>query len=145
MNNIKFLDEVVTHSLDDLVARVSQQVTARLELLSPDRRIAVSDAHVGGENGDQVIVDILEIGAEDEPPATAGYDWTIYLPPARLSFTYTNHAGDTAQRTVINPTIYHGSTDYHPEPQWLLRAYDVDKRGERIFAIANARDFATTH
>ena len=29
-----------------------------------------------------------------------------------------------------------GSTQWHPEPQWLLQAWDVDKDAERDFALA---------
>lgn len=55
------------------------------------------------------------------------------IPPLR--FTYRNHRGDIGVRTVAPLGIRYGSTAWHPEPQWLLRAYDLDKSAEREFAI----------
>lgn len=65
------------------------------------------------------------------PPAPAGEPTTI---------TYTNYRGETAQRTIIPKSIWFGSTEWHPEPQWLLRATDVEKNAERDFAL---KDFGT--
>ena len=53
-----------------------------------------------------------------------------------VHFTYTNHRGETARRCVKIVSIYHGSTEWHPEPQWLLRAWDLDKEANRDFALS---------
>jgi predicted DNA-binding transcriptional regulator YafY len=53
-----------------------------------------------------------------------------------IRFTYTNHRGETARRRVKPIELYHGSTAWHPEPQWLLRAWDLDKDNHRDFALA---------
>jgi WYL domain len=53
--------------------------------------------------------------------------------PVRL--TYTNWRGETSERTITPLRVYYGSTDWHPEPQWLLRAFDHDKQAERDFAL----------
>lgn len=56
-----------------------------------------------------------------------------------LRFEYRNHAGATSVRTVTpNSVVFHfGSTEWHPEEQWLMRAFDEEKMAQRDFA---ARD-----
>lgn len=56
-------------------------------------------------------------------------------PGAPVVLPYTNWKGETALRTIIPRSIRWGSTEWHPEPQWLLTAFDVDKDAERDFAI----------
>lgn len=57
-----------------------------------------------------------------------------------LVFTYRNHRGKIAERRVRPISVRYGSTEWHPEPQWLLRAFDLDKQAEREFAMSG---FAT--
>lgn len=52
-----------------------------------------------------------------------------------LTFTYRNYRGEIALRRVQPLAIRFGSTEWHPEPQWLLRAFDLDKGEEREFAM----------
>ena len=54
-------------------------------------------------------------------------------PPVTL--TYTNWRGETAERTIIPLRPWFGATEWHPEPQWLLTAIDVEKGAERDFAL----------
>ncbi|MCD1645211.1 hypothetical protein [Aurantimonas coralicida] len=56
--------------------------------------------------------------------------------PTVLKFFYTNWRGETAERTVMPQSIYFGSTRWHPEPQWLLRALDMNRLEDRDFALA---------
>lgn len=53
-----------------------------------------------------------------------------------LAFTYRNWRGEVADRRVLASSVsfYFGSTDWHPEPQTLMRAIDLDKGAERDFA-----------
>jgi hypothetical protein len=55
-----------------------------------------------------------------------------------IRFRYTNWRGETAVRTVVPRVFIYGSSEFHPEPQWLMRAYDVDKEAERDFALKDA-------
>jgi len=55
-----------------------------------------------------------------------------------LTFTYRNWRGEIAERRAIPRRVYFGATEWHPEPQWLLRALDVDKGAERDFALKDA-------
>jgi len=70
----------------------------------------------------------------------------IEIPDAEptMQFTYKNHRGDIALRTVTSVTVFHGTTEYYPEPQWLMRAMDQDRGEERVFAMANILDFQRT-
>lgn len=48
---------------------------------------------------------------------------------------YTNWRGEYGRRRIIPLQVWFGATDWHPEPQWLLRAIDADRNAERDFAI----------
>ena len=37
-----------------------------------------------------------------------------------VKICYTNYRGETAIREITPKTIHFGSTEWHPEPQWLL-------------------------
>lgn len=54
---------------------------------------------------------------------------------AMLEIAYTNWRGETSVRRITPRCIWWGSTEYHEEPQWMLTAYDEDKRAERDFAM----------
>ena len=47
---------------------------------------------------------------------------------------YANWRGERAFRLVWPQQLWFGFNDGHPEPQWLLDAYDVEK-DERVSAI----------
>ncbi|MEZ2132739.1 MULTISPECIES: hypothetical protein [unclassified Sinorhizobium] len=52
-----------------------------------------------------------------------------------LTFVYRNWRGEIATRTVRPIRLEYGATDWHPEPQWLLIAWDIEKDAERSFAV----------
>lgn len=54
---------------------------------------------------------------------------------------YTNYRHETAIRTIIPEKIWYGSTSWHPEQQWLLDAFDVEKGERRSFAIADIKSW----
>lgn len=56
--------------------------------------------------------------------------------------TYTNYKGKTAKRRIIPDKWYFGKTEYHPEDQWLLIAYDVEKQAWRTFAMSGFSEWA---
>lgn len=59
-------------------------------------------------------------------------------PDTPLTIGYTNYRGETAERTIVPRSIRFASTEWHPEPQWLLLAFDLDRNADRDFAL---RDF----
>jgi hypothetical protein len=54
---------------------------------------------------------------------------------APVQMTYTNWRGETAERAIIPARVWFGSTDWHPEPQWFLKAMDTEKGEMRDFAL----------
>lgn len=52
-----------------------------------------------------------------------------------LTFLYTNYRGETTIRHAVPLEWFWGHTEFYPEDQWLVRAYDLDKQAERTFAV----------
>ena len=50
---------------------------------------------------------------------------------------YTNYKGERRRRTITPKNIAFKSTECHPQTQWVLHAYDEDKKDFRDFAMAN--------
>lgn len=48
---------------------------------------------------------------------------------------YTNYRGEYGVRTLVPQGIYFGCTEWHRVPQWLMRAWDVNKGDYRDFAL----------
>lgn len=60
-------------------------------------------------------------------------------PAHELRILYTNWRGETAWRRIVPRGLRFASTEWHPEPQWLLDAWDVEKGAERSFALRDVR------
>lgn len=60
-----------------------------------------------------------------------------------LRFIYTNWRGETAERAVEPSLVWFGTSAWHPERQWFLRAFDIAKGAYRDFALRDCR-FAPT-
>lgn len=52
-----------------------------------------------------------------------------------MTIDYTNYRGERGPRRILPLRTYHGSTEYHPEPQWLMEALDIAKGENRVFAM----------
>lgn len=48
---------------------------------------------------------------------------------------YRNYKGETAWRIVTPEIIFYASNQWHPQPQWLMNATDVEKGELRTFAL----------
>lgn len=59
----------------------------------------------------------------------------------QVRITYTNWKSETSDRTIKPISLYFGSTEYHPEEQWLLDAYDYEKQDFRQFAMKDIREW----
>ena len=61
--------------------------------------------------------------------------------PYRVGFHYKNHRGEVGYRVVIPvaPGLVFGSSEWHREPQYLLTAYDLEKRAQRTFAMKDIK------
>lgn len=62
-------------------------------------------------------------------------DIQIQFEHTGLEFTYRNWRGETRTRQACPLGLRWGSSRYHPETQWLLRATDLEKDEEREFAL----------
>ncbi|TAL51163.1 hypothetical protein EPN81_00685 [Patescibacteria group bacterium] len=58
-----------------------------------------------------------------------------------VEILYTNYRNETALRRIVPRAIRFGSSDWHPEPQWLLDAYDLQKNAERSFAMSDIQSW----
>lgn len=56
---------------------------------------------------------------------------------SHYQFEYTNYRGEKSRRQVMFHHVWFGKTEYHPEPQWMVRAFDLEKKDNRDFALAD--------
>lgn len=52
-----------------------------------------------------------------------------------LTFWYRNYKGHEGYRRVRPLSLRYGTSEWHQEPQWLMRAYDLVNEKEREFAV----------
>jgi hypothetical protein len=57
------------------------------------------------------------------------------MPDETVRMVYTNWRGETQVRTIIPRELRYGTTRWHKQPTYLLRAFDVDRREEREFDL----------
>jgi predicted DNA-binding transcriptional regulator YafY len=53
---------------------------------------------------------------------------------------YKNYRGETAERTIQPIRIWFGETEWHPGKQWLMDAYDLERKANRSFAMKDVVD-----
>jgi len=58
-----------------------------------------------------------------------------YSTPTVLRFKYKNWEGEVAIRSVRPIKIWCGKTEFHKGTRWFLKAFDIDKKAERDFAM----------
>jgi hypothetical protein len=64
------------------------------------------------------------------------------LPESReVSILYKNWKGEVAWRRIVPLSINFESSQWHPVPQWIMRALDIDKEAERSFAIVDIQNW----
>ncbi|WP_287310864.1 hypothetical protein [Mesorhizobium sp.] len=56
-----------------------------------------------------------------------------------LTFHYKNYRGEHSERRVLPRGFRFGTSEFHPKPQWLLIAYDLDKKALREFSFEEIR------
>lgn len=54
-----------------------------------------------------------------------------------VRFTYRNYKGEVGVRTARITGVRYGVSRHHPDRQWFVEGFDLEKRAERTFA---ARD-----
>lgn len=60
---------------------------------------------------------------------------------SKVKILYTNYRGEKGYRVIVPQSIYFGATEWHPEKQWLLRAFDVQKNDFRDFALKDIAEW----
>lgn len=58
-----------------------------------------------------------------------------------ICILYTNHRGETSVRRLVPIRIWFGKTEWHPEEQWLLEGFDLDRQAARSYALKEIRAF----
>lgn len=64
-----------------------------------------------------------------------------YDPKAVIKIRYTNYRGETAVRRIVPIQIRFAASKWHPDEQWLMDAYDIDRQAERSFALVDIREW----
>lgn len=107
-------------------AKAEAEAVAQLRAAASQARLALA-----GMIDPQAAIDALDkvLGKrEAAAPAASGTE---------LRMIYRNWRGEVAPRRIRaeDMTLWHGATEWHPEPQPLLRAFDLDKKAWRDFAV----------
>lgn len=55
--------------------------------------------------------------------------------PDSIKVKYTNYRGETRVREIIPLNVLFKSTRYHPELQYMLECFDVEKNEIRIYSL----------
>ena len=58
-----------------------------------------------------------------------------------VEILYTNYKGETYRRKILPEKIWFGSTQWHPQNQWLLDAHDIEKNAVRNFAMKDIEEW----
>ncbi|MFC1870642.1 hypothetical protein ACFLXW_00050 [Candidatus Dependentiae bacterium] len=58
-----------------------------------------------------------------------------------VTVLYTNWRGETAERAIKPIEIYWGKTEWHPEEQWLLRVWDIERDAERCYTMKDIKEW----
>lgn len=61
--------------------------------------------------------------------------------PMDVEILYRNHRGEEARRRIKPIALWFGSTDWHPEEQWLLGAFDYSRNSRRDFSMAEIKEW----
>ena len=56
---------------------------------------------------------------------------------------YKNYKGETGWRLIVPETVRFASNEWHPQAQWLLDAFDLEKGAPRSFAMSEIREWKT--
>lgn len=55
--------------------------------------------------------------------------------PQPVEIEYTNYRGEFSVRRILPLGIHFDEVEWHPGPQWLMEAIDLEKNAQRTFAI----------
>lgn len=52
-----------------------------------------------------------------------------------IKVIYSNWRGEKATRTIVPLSLYWGKSEWHPQEQWMIRVWDVDRNDYREYAF----------
>ncbi len=58
-----------------------------------------------------------------------------------VRIVYINWRNEKGTRNIVPLEIWYGSTEWHKDEQWLLKAIDVEKKAERDFALKDIQSW----
>lgn len=96
----------------------------------------------GESEVEKALLDAATEDAENQPALPGLQLPERDLPIKQLSdeplvVLYSNWRGEIALRRILPLKLRHASTEWHPDRQWLLQAYDLDKDAFRDFALSD--------
>lgn len=59
-----------------------------------------------------------------------------------VQIEYMNWKGERGRRTIMPSVIRFGTSHWHKDQQWLLRAFDISKGEMREFAMKDIHDWS---
>jgi len=62
-----------------------------------------------------------------------------------VTFEYKNYKGEISKRYVLPMELWYGTTPYHTEAQWLLKAFDINKNDYRNFSLKEIRNWSESN
>ena len=62
-------------------------------------------------------------------------------PRTGVTIRYTSGKGETGYRRIVPREVRLAATEWHPEPQWPLEAFDVDKGADGSLAIRDISEW----
>ena len=63
------------------------------------------------------------------------------IPVEAVEIVYVNWRGEQSVRSIVPMHVHFGTSPWHPEPQWLLHAQDLDKNDVRDFAVKDIKSW----
>ncbi len=58
-----------------------------------------------------------------------------------IAVRYTNWRNETTLRRIIPLQAFYGKTSYHPQEQWLLRVWDLDREDYRAYSLKGIKEW----
>ena len=72
---------------------------------------------------------------EELPPEALEVLNGCKLEDMAMRVVYENYKGEESIRHVLPLRTWYGSTEYHPEKQWFIKVYDLDKKAIRDYTL----------
>lgn len=149
--------DLATRTLADIVANLKNKLTSgsrevataiatsdggpfyerfkRLEEAGRRCLKTIEAARGRGEAVDEIARNLLRKTLLLNPTADGELDVPTSFREQAVAVDYTNWRGERGTRRIVPWRVFWGANDWHPEPGWLLEAFDVEKHAPRTFAL----------